>query len=66
MLKKKKWYLCTVKPIWKDGLIVMTDMGYMFEAIFVNDKWAISSVENNKVYFKTSEHPECIIKWMKV
>ena len=44
----------------------MTDMGYLFEAKFIENEWLISTVENYKVYFKRSEYPECIIKWMKV
>lgn len=66
MFKKKKWYSSKIKPIWKDNLIVMTDMGYLFEAKFIENEWLISTVENYKVYFKRSEYPECIIKWMKV
>ena len=66
MLKKKKWYSSKIKPIWKNNLIVMTDMGYLFEAKFIENEWLISTVENYKVYFKRSEYPECIIKWMKV
>ena len=66
MLKKKKWYFSKIKPIWKDNLIVMTDMGYLFEAKFIENEWLISTVENYKVYFKRIKYPECIIKWMKV
>lgn len=41
MLKKKKWYSNKIKPIWKDNLIVMTDMGYLFEAKFIENEWLL-------------------------
>ena len=39
-LKRRKWYLANnVKPDCEYGLIVMPDMGYVFEASFKNGLW---------------------------
>lgn len=64
MMKKHKWYSTKVKPDVSNGLIIMTDMGYVFEAIFIDGKFKISNVENFKVYFVDYEQ-DSIIKWMK-
>lgn len=40
-LKKRKWYSVNVKPDCKYGLLIMTDMGYVFEATFENGLWYI-------------------------
>lgn len=66
MLKRKKWYPTTIKPIWKEGLIIMTDMGYMFEARYNNNIWSLLQVLNHKAYYVSYKYQECVIKWMKV
>ncbi len=63
--KKRKWYSTKIKPDTSIELIVMTDMGYVFEAIYENGKFLISNVRNNKVYFEDSIDQEDIIRWMK-
>ena len=64
-LKRKKWYSTTIKPDFPYRLIVMTDMGYMFEAIYSDNKFLVSIVRNDKVYFEEWIPQEDIIKWMK-
>ena len=65
-LKRRKWYLANnVKPDCEHGLIVMTDMGYVFEASFKNGIWHLLAQRNNKAYFVIVEHQDSIIKWMK-
>lgn len=64
-LKKRKWYSVNVKPDCKYGLLIMTDMGYVFEATFENGLWYISTVRNHKVYFELEENQDSIVKWMK-
>ena len=64
-LKKRKWYSVNVKPDSKYGLLIMTDMGYVFEATFENRLWYISTVRNHKVYFEFEENQDSIVKWMK-
>ena len=61
-LKKRKWYSTSITPDRKSELIVMTDMGYVFEAVYENNKFLVSVVRNHKVYF---EEGYDIIKWMK-
>lgn len=65
-LKRKKWYSTTIKPDTSFGLIVMTDMGYMFEAIYSDNKFLVSIVRNDKVYYEEWINQESITKWMKV
>lgn len=64
-MKTRKWYSTNVKPDRKINLIIMTDMGYVFEAVYENDKFLTSNVKNGKVYFEEYDNQECIIKWMK-
>lgn len=65
-LKRRKWYLANnIKPDCEYGLIVMTDMGYVFEASFKNDIWYLLAQRNNKAYFVIAKHQDSIIKWMK-
>lgn len=65
-LKRRKWYSTNIKPDVKTDLIVMSDMGYIFEAVYENDKFLVSNVKNYKVYFEPWMEQESIIKWMKV
>ena len=60
------WHPATDKPDSPHGLIIMTDMGNYFEAIYKDGKFLVSTVRNHKVYFEESIEQECIIKWMKV
>ncbi len=63
-MKTRKWYSTSIKPDRRINLIIMTDMGYVFEAIYENNKFLISNLRNGKVYFE-DEDQECIVKWMK-
>ena len=65
-LKRKKWYSTTIKPDVTSDLIVMTDMGYIFEAVYENDKFLVSIVKNYKVYFEEWMKQYSIVKWMKI
>lgn len=65
-LKRRKWYSTNIKPDVKTNLIVMSDMGYIFEAVYENDKFLVSLVKSYKVYFEPWMEQESIIKWMKV
>ena len=47
-LKKGKWYSVNIKPDKSIGLIVMTDMGYIFEAVYEDGKFLVSIVKNGK------------------
>ena len=64
-MKTRKWYSTNVKPDRRYNLIIMTDMGYVFEAVYENNKFLVSNVRNDKVYFEEYDNQECIIKWMK-
>lgn len=69
VLKKRKWYNIyntTVKPDRKCKIIVMTDMGYMFEAVYENGEYYTSVVRDNKVYFERYHNQESIVKFMIV
>ena len=63
-LKKRKWYNTTIKPDRKHGIIIMTDMGYMFEAVYENGEYHTSVVRDNKVYFEKDNNQESIVKFM--
>ena len=65
-MKRRKWYSAKIKPDTKCDLIIMTDMGYIFEAIYEDGKFLVSIVKTGKVYFEEWIKQECIIKWMKV
>ena len=65
-MKTRKWYSSTIKPDRTNDLIIMTDMGYIFEAVYENGKFLVSNVKNYKVYFEPWIEQEDIIKWMKV
>lgn len=65
-LKRRKWYSAKIKPDCEWDLIVMTDMGYIFEATYRGNLWYLSVVNNHKVSFPVYESQESIIKWMKV
>ena len=65
-MKVKKWYSTTIKPDRANGLIIMTDMGYIFQAVYENGKYLVSIVKNYKVYFEEWIEQKNIIKWMKV
>ena len=65
-MKTRKWYSTAIKPDRSNGLIIMTDMGYIFQAVYKNGKFLVSNVKNYKVYFEECIEQENIIKWMKV
>lgn len=65
-MKARKWYSTKIKPDMKSDLIIMTDMGYIFQAIYEDGKFLVSNVKNYKVYFEEWIKQENIIKWMKV
>jgi len=65
-MKVRKWYSTTIKPDRANDLIIMTDMGYIFQAIYENGKFLVSNVQNYKVYFEEWIEQENIMKWMKV
>ena len=65
-MKTRKWYSTTIKPDRANDLIIMTDMGYIFQAVYENGKFLVSIVKNYKVYFEDWIEQENIIKWMKV
>lgn len=65
-LKRRKWYSTNISPDKETDLIVQTDMGYIFEAIYIDGKFKTSIVKNNKVYFEEYENQDCLVRWMKV
>lgn len=65
-MKTRKWYPTTIKPDRTNDLIIMTDMGYIFQAIYKNGIFLVSNVKNHKVYFEEWIEQESIIKWMKI
>lgn len=64
-MKKHKWYSTKYKPDKYTNLIIQTDMGYIFEAVYEDNQFKISYVENNKVYFRDFPQ-DSILKWMKI
>lgn len=66
-LKNRKWY-STIKtiPDREFDLIIMTDMGYIFEATYQNGQFLTSVVRNGKVYFETYFNQDSIVRFMKV
>lgn len=65
-MKARKWYSTTIKPDRPNDLVIMTDMGYIFQAVYEDGKFLVSIVKNYKVYFEEWIEQESIIKWMKV
>ena len=65
-MKTRKWYSSKVKPDRNSELIVKTDMGYIFEAVYENGKFLVSTVRNYKVYFEPWIEQESIVAWMIV
>lgn len=66
-LKTRKWYsAATIKPDRKYGLIVQTDMGYIFEAVYEKGLFLVSERRNGKVYFEPSINQDSIVRFMKV
>lgn len=66
-LKRGKWYNTSrTKPDVNCGLIVMTDMGYIFEAIYEDGVYKTSSITNHKVYFIEYSNQNSLVKFMKV
>ena len=52
-MKARTWYSTqTAKPTRRYGLIIKTDMGYIFEAMYQDNKFLVSVVRDNKVYFE--------------
>lgn len=64
-MKTRTWYNTTIAPDRKYDLIVMTDMGYVFQTIYENGKFHTSVIRNDKVYFEEYENQDSLIKWMK-
>jgi hypothetical protein len=66
-LKNRKWY-STIKtiPDREFDLIIMTDMGYIFEATYQNGRFLTSVVRNGKVYFEPHFNQDSIVRFMKV
>ena len=44
----------------------MTDMGYIFEAIYEDGVYKTSFVDNHKVYFSAYSNQDSLVKFMKV
>ena len=66
-LKNRKWYSAySNNPDRRYQLIIMTDMGYIFEAEYVNGIYLVSVVRDGRVYFEPYKNQECIAKFMKV
>ena len=66
-LKRRKWYNTSrTKPDVDCGIIVMTDMGYIFEAIYEDGVYTTSFVDNHKVYFSAYSNQDSLVKFMKV
>lgn len=66
-MKRRKWYSAiTHKPDVPYNLIVMTDMGYIFEAVYEDGVFKTSVVDNHKVYFVTYPNQDSLIKFMKI
>ena len=65
-MKTRKWYSVKIKPDRKSDLIIKTDMGYVFEAVYEDGKFLVSNVRNHKVYFEEWLKQESIIEWMKI
>lgn len=65
-MKTRKWYSTDIKPDRTHNLIVMTDIGYMFEAVWKENKFLTAVVRNGRVYFEDMVEQCSIIKWMKV
>lgn len=65
-LKRKKWYSVNITPDCKYNLVIMTDMGYIFTAIYEDNKFLITTLRNGKVYYEETIHQDSIVKWMKI
>ena len=64
-MKTRTWYSTKIIPDRKQNLIVMTDMGFVFQAVYENGKFYTNIIKNNKVYFEEFENQDSLIKWMK-
>ena len=65
-MKRRKWYSAiNNKPDKSHGLIIMTDMGYIFEAVYKDEQFLVSHVKDHKVYFEPFDN-QSIIKFMKI
>lgn len=65
-LKNRKWYSTNVTPDCKYGLIVQTDMGYIFEAIYEDGIFKVSNVRDYKIYYEPTISQISLVRWMKV
>lgn len=65
-LKRKKWYSVNIRPDCKYNLVIMTDMGYIFTAIYEDNKFLITTLRIGKVYYEETIHQDSIVKWMKI
>ena len=65
-LKRKKQYSVNIRPDYKYDLVIMTDMGYIFTAIYEDNKFLITTLRNGKVYYEETIHQESIVKWMNI
>lgn len=64
-LKKRKWYKSTITPLQNVDLVIMTDMGYMFHAVFQKGVWCRYQERNYKMYLEPMSVCS-IYKWMIV
>lgn len=65
-LKRKKWYSVNIRPDCRYNLVIITDMGYIFTAIYEDNKFLITTLRNGKVYYEETIDQESIVKWMKI
>ena len=66
-LKTHKWYPTSVKPKWRSDLIVMSDMGYVFQAFYEKGKFKVAHDMRGKIYFDFDFiNQESIVKWMNI
>ena len=64
-MKTRTWYSTKIIPDRKQNLIVMTDMGFVFQAVYENGKFYTFNCRDNKMYLEVYENQDSLIKWMK-
>lgn len=65
-LKRKKWYSTNIIPDSQYNLVILTDMGHIFTAIYVDSKFLLFTLRDGKVYYEELIEQNSIVKWMKV